>query len=133
MLEQAVVEKIIEKRINGDIVLLKKIRPDACGHCNSKVLCGVKDNFTFKAINDSSLLLREGDLVKYVLPNISVIKLSFLVYSIPLVVFLFIILVFSLLYPNHELLSVLLGLVAMLLTFFLVGWFDRKNKNSDHR
>ncbi len=133
MLEQAVVEKIIEKRINGDIVLLKKIRPDACGHCNGRVLCGVKDNFTFKAINDSSIFLQEGDLVKYVLPNISVIKLSFLVYSIPLVVFLFIILVFSLFYPNHELLSVLLALVAMLLTFFLVGWFDRKNKNSIHR
>ncbi|MDN5359365.1 MAG: sigma-E factor negative regulatory protein RseC [Thermotogaceae bacterium] len=133
MLEQAVVEKIIEKRKSGDLVLLKKLRPDACGHCNGKILCGVKENFTFRAINHSSSVLKEGDLVKYLLPNISVIKLSFMVYSIPLLVFLVIILMFSWLYPNHELFSVLIGVIAMFLSFFLIGWFDRKNKSSDRR
>jgi positive regulator of sigma E activity len=62
-----------------------------------------------------------------------VIKLSFMVYSIPLLVFLVIILMFSWLYPNHELFSVLIGLIAMFLSFFLIGWFDRKNKSSDRR
>src|SRR6056297_2783466 len=107
MLEEAVVEKIIKKRENGDVVLLKKLRPDACQHCQGKILCGVKENFTFKAINHSSDSLQAGDLVGYQLPNISVIKLSFLVYSVPLLFFLITILLLNWFFPSHDMITVL--------------------------
>lgn len=133
MLEKAIVEKIIEKRDNGDVVLLKKIRPDACGHCNAKILCGVKENFTFKAVNHTAFDLEKDDLVGYLLPDISVIKLSFMVYSIPLLFFLTIILMFAWLYPNHELFSVLIGLTVMFLSFLIIGRYDRKRIRNDDR
>ncbi|MFW6248657.1 MAG: SoxR reducing system RseC family protein [Bacteroidota bacterium] len=127
MLEEAVVETIIEQRKTGDLVLLKKIREDACHHCNAKILCGVKSNFTFKAINQSSIALKPGDVVKYQLPNISLIKLSFLVYAIPLLSFLFIILLINWAFPNNGYLSAFFALIVMFCTFFVVGWRDAKN------
>ena len=133
-MEQAVVEKIIEKRKKGDLVLLKKVRPDACHHCQGKVLCGVKSNFTFKAVNRSSSVLKKGDFVEYLLPDISVIKLSFLVYSVPLISFLTVILLFQWVFVSGELLSVLLGLIVMFLTFLIIGWVDKtKIRNRDRR
>ena len=129
MLEQAIVEEIVENRETGDIVLLKKIRPDACHHCNAKILCGVKSNFTFKAINHTSSFLEKGDLVEYQLPNISVIKLSFLVYSVPLLLFLITILLMNLFFPDKEVFSLFIALFVLFVTFFLIGWYDRKKIN----
>lgn len=133
MLEQAVVEKVLEKRKTGDIVLLRKMRPDACHHCNAKILCGVKSNFTFKAINHSSCYLEKGDLVEYLLPNISVIKLSFLVYSVPLLFFLMSILLMNWFFPDNEFFSAFIAIIVMFVAFFLVGWYDRKKINIGER
>ena len=133
MFEQAVVEKIIKKRKKGDIVLLKKIRPDACHHCHGKIICGVKDNFTFKAVDQSSDNLQEGDLVEYQLPDVSVIKLSFLVYSVPLLFFLITIMLISWFLPNHDMIAVLIGIIVMGLTFLLIGWYDGKTNKDEER
>src|SRR6056297_160101 len=127
MLEEAIVEKILEKRQNSEIILLKKVRPDACHDCNAKILCGVKSNFFFKAINQSSTTLQKGDCVEYQLPDISVIKLSFLLYSVPLMVFLLSLLTLLWVFPDREYFSVFVSLVMMLLSFFFIGWYDRKN------
>lgn len=134
MIEQAVVEKIIEKRKEGDLVLLKKLRPDACNHCQGKVLCGVNSNFTFKAVNRSSSALQKGDFVEYLLPEVSVIKLSFLVYSVPLISFLTAVLLFQWFIKGEEILSVLFGLVVMVITFLIIGRIDKiKTKYKDRR
>ncbi|HPF16056.1 MAG TPA: SoxR reducing system RseC family protein [Thermotogota bacterium] len=129
MLEQAVVEKVLEKSENGTVVLLKKERPDACHHCQTRMLCGIRNDFQFKALNLSSEELKKGDLVEYLLPEVSVIKLSFLVYSVPLIVFLLTISLLFWIFPDKEYLSLSIALLTMIITFFLVGLYDKKKFN----
>ena len=132
-MEQAVVEKILEESKNGMIVLLKKERPDACQHCNAKMLCGIKDDFMFQALNLSSVELKKGDLVEYQLPEVSVIKLSFLVYSVPLIVFLLTVSLSLMIFPDKEYLSLFISLITMMFTFFIVGLYDRKKFSLGNR
>jgi len=98
-----------------------------------EIICGVKDNFTFKAVDQSSDNLQEGDLVEYQLPDVSVIKLSFLVYSVPLLFFLITIMLISWFLPNHDMIAVLIGIIVMGLTFLLIGWYDGKTNKDEER
>ncbi len=130
MLEKAVVERILEKRNNEELVLLKKTRPDACHHCTAKVICGVNSEFFFKALNNNCANLKEGDLVEYQLPNVSIVRLSFILYSVPLLFFLLSVFLLMWIFPEKELFSLMIALLMMLISFFGVGLYDRKRFNT---
>ncbi|HOO33730.1 MAG TPA: SoxR reducing system RseC family protein [Thermotogota bacterium] len=125
MKETAIVEVVNQNDKKSDIIL-KKIRPEACQHCNSRVLCGVKNEFSFKALNASGEKLNEGDIVEFSLPEISVSRISFIVYGIPLIIFLSILLFLLIPMKVNEYTAVAVSLVALFATYIATAIYDKK-------
>jgi sigma-E factor negative regulatory protein RseC len=125
MIETAIVEDIISKDNDGKVVL-KKIRPEACHNCSSKVLCGVKNEFCFRAVNRTEQPLKIGDVVEFSLPEISVSKLAFMVYGIPLIIFLFILFIMVGIFHVNEYVAVGRSLAALFGTYILTAIYDKK-------
>lgn len=129
MVETALVEKTLVEKGPKNVVVLKKVRPEACHGCNAKILCGAKTEFRFKALNKADIKLQIGDMVEYTLPEVSAAKLSFFVYIVPLLVFFATLSLILWISPGAEYLSVIVGLLLMFLTFLVIGFYD-KNKLS---
>jgi len=133
MVETALVEEIIDEKAQKNIVVLKKVRPEACHGCNAKILCGIKNEFEFKALNKSDIKLQKGDLVEFTLPEVSAAKLSFVVYIVPLLVFFATLALVLWINPSAEYLSVFSGLLLMFLTFLFIGFYDKKKLSKTMR
>jgi sigma-E factor negative regulatory protein RseC len=125
MKETAIVETIEVKGKKSDFIL-KKIRPEACHSCNSKVLCGVKNEFCFKAVNISGEALKKGDIVEFSLPEISVSRIAFLVYGVPLIIFLIVLFFMIGILNTNEYIAVSVSLAALFGTYFITAVYDKK-------
>jgi len=125
MKEIAMVEALQPTEKSG-LVLLKKVRPEACHSCSSRVLCGVKNEFSFKALNEIDEPLCVGDLVEFSLPQISVSKIAFLVYGIPLIIFLGVLFLMAGVLKTNEYVAVLISLASLFGTYVATAFYDKK-------
>lgn len=80
MLEKGFVEKASPQTA---VVLVE--RSSACDHCRSRGACEVLSGRTTRIEVENELGAKEGDHVEITIPAASVLKLSFLVYLIPVV------------------------------------------------
>ena len=114
------------KEVKDGYVYMLTQRKVTCESCAMSGACSImgSPDTKVKAKNIDKLDLKEGDYVVVELPNVSVTKLSFLVYGIPLIVFIvFTVLFYYLNFGDYV--SFLLGLAATALSFVFMGYLDR--------
>ena len=126
--EEGVIEKTFEEKAQ---VRVKK--SSACASCGSKDSCHVMGDKDMLIEVANRLHAREGDYVELSVPAKSLMKLSLLVYLLP-VVALIIGAYFGGLWADFfhissTLASILGGCIVMGTTFFGLKWFDRTLEN----
>ncbi|PNR94064.1 hypothetical protein HWHPT5561_07290 [Petrotoga sp. HWH.PT.55.6.1] len=108
-------------------VYLRTTRTQECESCAMKggcTLLGGANELNLKAKNTEKVDVKKGDKVVVELPEVPVVKLSFLAYGIPLIVFLSIV---SILYTLgfSDIFSFLAGILGLGITYFLIHQYDR--------
>lgn len=123
-------ELALVKEIRKDYVLLSKNRTEACGSCALKDSCSTTGTATMeieiKALKND-VNIAPGDYVEIEVPNFSVSRLAFLLYGIPLAVFIVSLLIMIAL-SFSELLSVLTAFAFMALFYTGLALYDRRNR-----
>ncbi|OAA28022.1 hypothetical protein AT15_04885 [Kosmotoga arenicorallina S304] len=123
-------ELALVKEIRKDYVLLSKNRTEACGSCALKDSCSttgtVARKIEIRALKNN-VNIAPGDYVEIEVPNFSVSKLAFLLYGIPLAVFIATLL-FMIGLNFSELLSVLTAFGFMSLFYAGLALYDRRSR-----
>jgi len=130
--EEALVQK---GGVNKETVILKKVRPEACGHCHARAVCGVKKEFEFHAVNNTGESVSEGEKVWIELPDISLSKISFLVYGFPVIVLVATLLLAVEVFSFSELPALLMAAVFFFLSFLVLRSYDKRvvSKKKEYR
>lgn len=116
-------------KIHDDLVTVKYNRQSACKNCQA-CMAGAKENEMFlTAQNDCHAEI--GDFVNVTLPEKQFIKAVSLLYGVPLVTMLlgfFIAYQIPFIYEsaNKELYSFIVGIVAMVVTYFIIHLRDKR-------
>lgn len=115
--------------IDDEYIYLKTLRTDACNSCSIRSGCnllGGSKELKLKAKKIEKTEFNIGDKVIVKLPNVPVVKLAFLAYGLPLIVFLTtVIILYSLNFS--DLISFIIGLVCTSLTYIFVRIYDKRN------
>ncbi len=77
-------EQGIIKQIKGKKAVIRIQQTSACAHCRSKASCDVSKREMFIEVANN-LGAKEGDLVELSVPEGTVLKLSFLIYIMPII------------------------------------------------
>lgn len=118
----------VVKLIDENTVELEFSRSSFCNHCASRESCNLLEsskNLIVKAFKPKELELKIGDMVVVEHEDFSVSKLSFLVYGIPLIVFISALTVSTVVFKS-ETYGFLGGIVALLLSFLGLRGYDKK-------
>ena len=128
--EKGVIEKVIEQKAQ-----VRVQRSSACASCGSRDACHVMGDkeMLIEVVND--LQAKVGDYVELSVPSGSLLKLSLMVYLLP-VVALIIGAYFGGLWAgffhiSSTAASILGGCIAMGITFYGLKWFDRSVERRD--
>ncbi|HOB16353.1 MAG TPA: SoxR reducing system RseC family protein [Defluviitoga sp.] len=115
--------------IDNDYIYLKTLRTEACGSCSIRNSCnilGSSNELKLKAKKTDNLNnINIGDKVVVELPNVPVVKLSFIAYGLPLIVFLASVILFYLL-GFSDLNSFLIGLLCTCFIYIFIRIYDKK-------
>jgi sigma-E factor negative regulatory protein RseC len=123
------VAKVVKKNKNGEYRLEKK-RNTACGSCPSKNNCYTsKTGDAIMEIEAKSKIddLNAGDYVLIEIPNVSPTKISFLLYGIPLIIFISLLLILSSIGVSEGY-AAIFSLIPMVGFYIGLNIFDRKNR-----
>jgi sigma-E factor negative regulatory protein RseC len=114
--------------IDDEYIYLKTLRTEACNSCSVRSGCyilGGSNELKLKAKRIENIDFQIGDKVIVELPNVPVVKLSFLAYGLPLITFLTIVIILYLL-NFSDLMSFLIGLAGTCITYLFVKFYDNK-------
>ncbi|MCX8057923.1 MAG: SoxR reducing system RseC family protein [Spirochaetes bacterium] len=109
---------------------------ESCSSCKAKSFCNANDKEFVIPLDDSNKNFNKNEEVYIILENISILKLSLIVYGIPFVfsllgIFLGYFLIFSKFEENIKvLLSFIMSVVLLLLSLVIVKIIDRKFEKS---
>lgn len=114
--------------IDNKYVYLITQRAGTCSSCGLKGACNLTGtpDMRIKALRKKDLVLSKGDFVLVKLPDVSISKLSFIVYGIPLLVFIFITIIMYQL-NFGDIYSFLGGFLSMIFCFLIIGIYDKKH------
>jgi sigma-E factor negative regulatory protein RseC len=114
-------------RVDQKYVYLLTQRAGSCNTCGLKGACNITGNpdIRIRAKINPELDLNKDDFVVVKLPKVSVTKMSFLVYGIPLIVFIATTVISSLL-GLSDIPSFAIGFSVMILAYIFLGIYDRK-------
>jgi len=122
-IEKGIVEKASKRKA---IVLIQK--SSACATCDSKDSCGVSSDKKIVIEVTNDLQAKIGDLVELSMPESSLLKLSLLVYLLPVVALIAGACLGAELAPvlhmDTTLASVIVGCSAMAIVFCILKWLD---------
>lgn len=122
--EQGIVDKIVSKN-----AVIRIQRSSACAKCESKGACQALSDKEVLIEVPNDLQAKEGDTVEISVPTSSLLKLSMLVYLLPIFALIAGSYVGSTLAQEFDLHSSLCsiggGIIAMSITFYLLKIFDR--------
>ena len=127
-------EQGIIQKIKRDKAVIRIQQTSACAHCKSRGSCDVTNReMLVEVIND--LQAKEGDLVELSVPEGTVLKLSLLVYFLPIIA-LFIgafagAAVAESLRVDTTLASILGGVLCMGIAFYGLRRFERAKRSGD--
>jgi sigma-E factor negative regulatory protein RseC len=130
-IEEGVIEKASKRKA------LVRIQPSsACASCESRGTCDItsdKKRMMIEVAND--LQAKIGDRVQISMPEGSLLKLSFLVYFLPIVALIFGAVLGARVGPVFNLestsTSIIGGGLAVGLVLFALKWFDRRSDAKD--
>lgn len=133
-------EKGVIERITGKKAMVLIQKSSACSACESKDSCDVASGkgMTIEVVNE--LMASEGDMVEISISSRSFLKLTVLVYFLPVAALIICAYFGDVLGPrvgfNTSLSSILAGAIGMGATFFILRRFDqnqRKKRNLSPR
>jgi len=114
--------------ITDKYIFLQAERISECESCSSKGSCSVipgDNKIKIKAKNENNMSLKPGDCVSVKLPEFSISKVSFIVYGIPLLVFI-VLTVLMYIAGVPDVYSFLSGLAGMAGAYIIISVADRK-------
>ena len=127
--EQGVIEKVLGRK-----VVVRVQKGSACEHCKSRDMCNIQEReMQVEVINN--LQAKAGDLVELSMPEGTVIKLSLIVYILPIIALM--IGAFAggaLAAPlrmNQSLAAVIGGGILMIASYYVLKKFDRAAESND--
>ncbi|MFO7785139.1 MAG: SoxR reducing system RseC family protein [Thermodesulfobacteriota bacterium] len=132
-------EKGVVEKVSSQTAVVLVERSSACGHCKSQGACEVLSGRTMRIEVANELGAKEGDHVEITVPAASVLKLSFLVYLVPIAALVAGAYVGDLWAEGKgadpTLYAVTAGILAMIGTFLLIKRFDQaaSQPSSEHR
>lgn len=116
----------IVKEINEEKAIITIRRPSACGeNCAGCTLsCDVSEvDVTIDKIDG----IEVGDSVEITSDNVNVLKLSFILYGVPLVIFvMFIAIANAILGGEKQLISGLIGIASLVISSFILRAYENK-------
>lgn len=112
----------VEKLEKGFAIVTME-RQDMCGECHACEMLGETKKCTLKCTNDCNSQV--GDQVEIDVAKASFLQATLIMYGLPLLGLLIGIGLGSFI---SEVVSLILGIVCMGLTYLLVRWGDKKNK-----
>jgi len=116
-------EKMVVARVDEKTVLLEKRRDSMCGHCPARNICNGESQVMRLTVQKGDFNLKVGDLVVVETPAVSGSKLAFIVYTIPLAIF--IVTLVALVGALGELVSFLTATSAMIVYYLILRVYDR--------
>jgi len=116
-------EKMVVVGINEETVLLEKRRDSMCGHCPARNICNGENQVMQLTVPKGDFDLTVGDLVVVETPAVSGSKLAFIVYTIPLAIF--IVTLATLVGVLGEIGSFLTATSAMIVYYLILRVYDR--------
>jgi len=123
--EEGIIENVYGERAT---VLIR--RSAACAHCDSQGACEVADDKTMHIVLLNELHARIGDRVQISLPSNSLLKLSFVVYFLPVVALVIGASLGDVWGPFFQMKSVtgsiFGGGIGLLGTYFIMKWVNRR-------
>ncbi len=126
----------IVKIVNSDTAMLKMKRMSACAKCGKCKSIGDSESQEILVEVDNTIGARVGDTVEVTMDNINILKATALVYIVPLIglmlgVFVtYFILTYAKITPHIEVISGVMGIIVMLLSYLILKANDRKFKES---
>ena len=95
-------------------------RNDNCENCSAKIICSPKDSNskTLKVIDNFHT--KPGDIVKISIQGSTILKVSAVIYALPLLIFVAGILISNYLFMNNEIYSFLCGLGCVSIYYFIL-------------
>ncbi|MCP5465493.1 MAG: SoxR reducing system RseC family protein [Thermotogae bacterium] len=114
--------------ITDKYIFLQAERISECESCSSQGSCSVipgDNKIKIKAKNENNMSLKPGDCVSVKLPEFSISKVSFIVYGIPLLVFIALTVIMYIA-GVPDVYSFLSGLAGMAVAYIIISVADRK-------
>lgn len=109
--------------INGSIYKVQILRGDSCGSCSMRGFCFKKDEPSVFDIH-SDLQLKVGDIVSLEIAAGARIASALLIFGLPLALLLLTFILSKAFFI--EIVSIGLAFAAMAISFFIIGWMDKK-------
>lgn len=122
--------------VNSDTAMLKMRRMSACAKCGKCKSIGDSESQEIVVEVDNSIGAKVGDTVEVTMDNINILKATALVYVVPLIglmlgVFVTYFILSSTKITTHiEVISGVMGIIVMLLSYLMLKVNDRKFKES---
>lgn len=128
-------ERGIIERVEAGIATIRVMRHSACEHCESKGACDIFEGKEVLVDLPNELNARPGDEVELTVAGGSLLKLSIMVYFIPVLALVVGAYIGGLWGPSMGLSatlgSVLTGLGAMVITFLFLRMLDKSSGNKE--
>ncbi len=130
-------EQAIVVEVNGQQVSVETDRQSSCGHCSAKNGCGSAllgkffDRNKQHLIVETDLKLSVGDRILLGLDESALLRGSFIVYAIPLLMMLFLPIVINQ-FVISEIISILSAVVGFSIGIIYVKYFSVVARNGDN-
>ena len=130
-------EQAIVVEVNGQQVSVETDRQSSCGHCSAKNGCGSAllgkffDRNKQHLIVETDLKLSVGDTILLCLDESALLRGSFIVYAIPLLMMLFLPIVINQ-FVISEIISILSAVVGFSIGIIYVKYFSVVARNGDN-
>ncbi len=117
-------EKMVVTQIKDSTVILSRERTSMCGKCPANMFCtGEKQTINLE-VDKAQFDLKIGDQVLVRTPATSGMKVAFLVYTVPTVIFIACLLIATRFFS--EIASLVISLSAVTGYYFLLRFYDKK-------
>jgi sigma-E factor negative regulatory protein RseC len=129
--EKGVIEEVV-----GGVAMIRVVRTGACAGCSERGACHMRIGGEKPMIIDvdNHLGARAGDWVELSMPAQSLMKITFMVYFLPILAFVLAAAIGSevghLFHLTSDLGSVVFGVAALLISFFLLRRLNRNIRKS---
>lgn len=130
MYNEELVEEGIVKESNNGIATVIISNSDYCEECTAKLYCKPGNSKERSLIVKDPIGVNPGDKVRVAIKGSEILKISFLIYGIPLILLMIgLIIGMQIFESNKELFSTIISIGLVLCYIFIIFFVDKKRKN----